>query len=104
MDNPVRTFDWKAQFDDAKLRGPYENLSKHEACLFAGYLFAHGKANQIATAEELLHFAEDQFVIWEHPPQSDPRGGDARLGPQNWFTPCSAQQYAMLQPVSGSSA
>ena len=38
MDNPVRTFDWKAQFDDAKLRGPYENLSKHEACEFASYL------------------------------------------------------------------
>jgi maltose/maltodextrin transport system substrate-binding protein len=25
MQNPVRTFDWKAQFDDAKVRGPYEN-------------------------------------------------------------------------------
>ena len=51
MDNPVRTFDWKAQFDDAKLRGPYENLSKHEATEFACYLFEHG---DIAAAEELL--------------------------------------------------
>ena len=40
MENPVRTFDWSAQFDDARQRKPYQNLSKHEACEFAGYLFA----------------------------------------------------------------
>jgi maltose/maltodextrin transport system substrate-binding protein len=102
MDNPVRSFDWKAQFDDAKLRGPYENLSKHEACLFAGYLFAHKKPEEIALGEELLRFAEDQFVIWEQPPVLPARGD--KLAAQNWFTPCSAEQYAMFEPISGSSA
>jgi maltose/maltodextrin transport system substrate-binding protein len=96
MDNPVKTFDWKAQFDDAKLRGPYENLSKHEACLFAGYLFQH---NQIDLAKEILDFAEDQFVVWEQPPASS-----AKFQPlENWFIPCSCEQYAMFEPISGSS-
>jgi maltose/maltodextrin transport system substrate-binding protein len=97
MDGPVKTFDWKAQFDDAKLRGPYENLSKHEACLFAGYLFQHGQTD---LATEILNFAEDQFVIWEKPPESS-----SKFAPiDQWYTPCSAEQYAMFEPISGSSA
>ncbi|HTL28212.1 MAG TPA: hypothetical protein VL282_03285, partial [Tepidisphaeraceae bacterium] len=97
MDGPVKSFDWKAQFDDAKLRGPYENLSKHEACLFAGYLFQH---NQVDLAKEILNFAEDQFVIWEKPPESSGKF----MAIDQWFTPCSAEQYAMFEPISGSSA
>jgi hypothetical protein len=27
-----------------------------------------------------------------------------KLKPENWFTPCSAEQYAMFEPISGSSA
>lgn len=104
MENPVRTFDWKAQFDDAKVRGPYENLSKHEATEFAGYLFHVAKDDpaKVALAENLLRLAEDQFVIWEHPPEMSARSG--KLAPENWFTPCSAEQYAMFEPISGSSA
>ncbi len=97
MDGPVKTFDWNAQFDDGKLRGPYENLSKHEACLFAGYLFDHGQKD---LATEILNFAEDQFVVWEQPPASS-----AKFMPLNeWFTPCSCEQFAMFEPISGSSA
>jgi hypothetical protein len=99
MENPVRTFNWQAQFDDAKQRGAYENLSKHEACEFAWYLFEHG---DVKTAEELLRFSEDQFVVWERPPDLTPRS--MNLGPQLWFTPCSTEQYAMFEPISGSSA
>ena len=104
MDNPVRTFNWQAQFDDAKLRGPYENLAKHEACDFASYLLRHADhdAKKIALAEEILRFAEDQFVVWERPPAIKARSDN--LSPQNWFTPCSTEQYAMFEPISGSSA
>jgi hypothetical protein len=104
MENPVRTYDWKAQFDDAKLRGPYENLSKHEATEFAAYLFRIGKDDpaKIRIAEDLLRFAEDQFVIWEHPPDLKTRGEN--LKPEHWITPCSAEQHAMFEPISGSSA
>src|SRR5439155_22946162 len=55
---------------------------------------------QIAPAEEILNFAEDQFVIWEQPPRSSAKFEK----PENWFTPCSAEQYAMFEPISGSSA
>jgi len=99
MENPVRTFNWQAQFDDAKQRDAYQNLSKHEACEFAWYLFRNGN---IALGEELLRFSEDQFVIWEHPPDLKVR--DEKLRPENWFTPCSTEQYAMFEPISGSSA
>src|SRR5205823_3048538 len=87
MNKPVRTFNWQAQFDDAKLRGPYQNLAKHEACLFAGYLFEHAKndPDKIATAEEILRFAEDQFVIWETPPKLAPRQGMEQLDPRHWI-------------------
>ena len=102
MKNPARTFDWSAQFDDAKVRNPYENLSKHEACEFAIYLFEHRR--EIDLAEEILRFAEDQFVIWVQPPKIPPRNGMEQLDPSHWITPCSAEQYAMFEPVSGSSA
>ena len=26
------------------------------------------------------------------------------MKPENWFTPCSLEQYAMFEPISGSSA
>src|SRR5207253_1123207 len=96
IDNSVRTMNWQAQFDDAKLRGAYQNLSKHEACQFAMYLFAHGQQNptHVAIAEDLLRFAEDQFVTWEQPPDDLKLRGE-NLKPQFWFTPCSLEQYAM---------
>jgi len=104
LKHPVRTFDWSAQFDDARLRKPYQNLSKHEACEFAAYLFSHaGKdRDRIASAEELLRFAEDQFVIWERPAKFNLAAKE--LQPENWFVPCSMEQYAMFEPISGSSA
>jgi hypothetical protein len=102
MSGPVRTMNWQAQFDDEKLRGEYQNLSKHEACEFAGYLLRHGDAAKRAAAMELIRFAEDQFVVWEHPPALKPRV--PALAPGNWYTPCSLEQYAMFEPISGSSA
>jgi hypothetical protein len=102
MENPVKTFDWKAQFDDAKVRGPYENLSKHEACEFACYLLRHRQ--HVDLALEILRWAEDQFVVWEKPPDVPPRQGIEVLAPKHWITPCSCEQYAMFEPVSGSSA
>ncbi|MGI8906738.1 MAG: hypothetical protein ACR2IE_09645 [Candidatus Sumerlaeaceae bacterium] len=104
MRNPVRTFNWQAQFDDAKLRGAYENLGKHEACEFANYLFdlPGSDTAQLALAEELLRFAEDQFVTWENPPQLKLRSQN--LKPEFWILPCSLEQYAMFEPISGSSA
>jgi maltose/maltodextrin transport system substrate-binding protein len=51
---------------------------------------------------ELLRFAEDQFVVWEKPPDLKPRSESMR--PEHWFLPCSMEQYTMFEPISGSSA
>src|SRR5205085_10391336 len=91
MKHPASTFNWQAQFDDAKLRGAYQNLSKHEACEFAIYLLrqvkgsGEGSTSSTAIAEELIAFAEDQFVTWEQPPALKPRSQN--MNPENWFTP-----------------
>jgi maltose/maltodextrin transport system substrate-binding protein len=98
--NPLRTFNWQAQFDDMQVRGPYQNLAKHEACMFAAYLFRTGSKEDLAAAEELLTYAEDQFVVWGAPPASSAKYAKA----DDWYTPASTEQYAMFEPVSGSSA
>jgi hypothetical protein len=100
MENPVRTFNWQAQFDDMRVRGEYQNLGKHEACMFAGYLFRSGGKDSVELGEELLAFAEDQFVVWGGPPASSEKYAKA----EDWYTPSSTEQYAMFEPVSGSSA
>jgi uncharacterized protein YyaL (SSP411 family) len=64
------------------------------------YLFAHGE--NVERAEEILRFAEDQFVVWRDPPKLARR--DERFDPRHWITPASTEQYAMFEPVSGSSA
>ena len=68
-------------------------------------LLAHAgrDAKKIALGEELLRFAEDQFVVWERPP-ADLKVREDNLKPELWFTPCSLEQYAMFEPISGSSA
>ena len=40
--------------------------------------------------------------MWERPSSFKMPGND--LQPENWFTPCSMEQYAMFEPISGSSA
>jgi hypothetical protein len=107
LNHPALTFDWSAQFDDAKVRQAYENLSKHEACEFAIHLLTTPPPDddsRRALAERLVDFAEDQFVVWEKPPPLPPRQGLEQLDSRHWITPCSLEQYAMFEPVSGSSA
>ncbi len=101
MQNPVRTFDWHAQFEDIFARPPYRNLSREQACDLAIYLFRNGegKAENVRLAEELVRFSEDQFVIWEQP--EDIQVGQpnpARRG-KNWITPSVQEQYVYWMPV-----
>lgn len=97
MDNPVKTFNWQGQFEDIKAQGPYVNQSREQACDMAVYLFKNKK--DINLVEELVRFAEDQFVIWEKPVDiayQQPRpGGNSK----NWITPSVQEQYAFWMPV-----
>lgn len=102
MNNPVKTFNWQGQFEDMKAREPYFNQSREQACDFAIYLF---KNKEVKVAEELVRFAEDQFVIWEHPsPYIDKSKNNERPSPgwisTNWIAPSVQEQYTYWMPVT----
>ena len=110
MQNPVRTWNWQGQFEDVKPLPPYENLTKHEACDFAIHLLSSAKASpeERTLALDLLRFAEDQFVMWDQPPENRPGGqnedAQASAKSKNWLLPCVLEQYRCYAPVCASSA
>jgi maltose/maltodextrin transport system substrate-binding protein len=105
MVNPVKTYNWQGQFEDVKASQPYQNQSREQACDLAVYLFKNH--TDITLAEELLRFAEDQFVIWEQPIDIEIElieQNSSKLGynSKNWITPCVMEQYEWWMPVSRS--
>ena len=100
MENPVKTFDWSGQFEDINPTEKYKNLTKHDACSFAIYLFEHSHkdSTKICLAEELLRYSEDQFLVWENPmPHIYPRE-------QKWILPCGLEQYDYYVPIDASAS
>ncbi len=110
MRNPVRTWNWQGQFEDVKPLPPYENLTKHEACDFAIHLLNQTKVSPVekTLSLDLLRFAEDQFVMWDQPPETRPGGqnddGQATAKSKSWLLPCVLEQYRCYAPVCASSA
>ena len=107
--NPLRTFAWDAQFEDAQPRPPYRNLSREQACDVATILLEEpGKDPvRLETAKELLRFGEDQFIVWS--PVKDPTGWrkaglERQRKPENWLTPAVLEQYTWYVPIARSSA
>jgi maltose/maltodextrin transport system substrate-binding protein len=106
MEHPVKNFHWDAQFEDIKIKAPYEKMSYEQAADMAGYLFdhAHDNPERIRLAEEILRFVEDQFVVWEHPTQGWKELGLAGSVPgkyptrlvENWITPAVIEQYGFF--------
>lgn len=102
MENPVKTFNWQGQFEDVKPRGPYKNQSREQACELAMYLYRNNGDKKLA--QELIRYAEDQFVIWEQPvpyrgkKAVESEGYDSRT----WITPSVQEQYVFWQPVGRS--
>lgn len=106
--NPLKTYRWDAQFEDIKLRDPYMNMSREQACDVALLLLNKAKENPegIAQAEELLRYAEDQFVVWD--PVKDCDGWrkampDRRKNCDKWVANVVLEQYACYDPVARSS-
>jgi maltose/maltodextrin transport system substrate-binding protein len=98
------TFRFEGQFEDVNRRGGRSwNLSPLPACSIAERLLRrHGdSAPLVALAEEMIRFAEDQFVIWEQPVPGDVSWRHFPLLP---FTPSALEQYAYMVPIAGSAA
>jgi hypothetical protein len=98
IDNPVKTFNWTGQYEDIDPGGKYRNLTEHEACSFAIHLFNMVGKNPeyLSIAEELLRFAEDQFVVWEKPVP------DSYSRVKEWIIPCALEQYDYYVPIDAS--
>ncbi len=102
--HPAVTFNWEGQFEDVEPSLPYENLTKHQACSLALYLLDHHEKfpGHEPLVADLLHFAEDLFVIWQKPFAA---ALSLTKGPaDDWFTPCVLEQYRCYLPVDASSA
>lgn len=114
MDNPMKTFYWQAQYEDVDMRKPvtYQKMSREQTCDMAIYLFKHseGHPEYIKLAEDLIRFAEDQFITWEQ--MEDlvvvgnttirPAPDTAKVSPgwfsKNWLTPLVHEQYGFWMP------
>ncbi|NPA36418.1 MAG: hypothetical protein GXO47_06180 [Chlorobi bacterium] len=110
MNNPMKTFNWEAQFEDMGFSKNYKNLEKGKPLDFATILLKRSTEHSeyIKMAEELLRYAEDQFLVWEKPlpremfrTEEKPIPGNVYLT-DNWFTPCALEQYGFYTPIDAS--
>jgi len=109
VEHPLKNYQWDAQFEDVKPREPYVNLAREQACDVANLLLSNPQrtSDEIAQAEELLRFAEDQFVVWT--PVQDVAGWkkampNRRKNCEVWMTPCVLEQYVCYDPVASESS
>lgn len=93
LNNTYKTWNWDGQFEDMDPLPAYHNLTKNHSCDLASTLFAQGK---IREAEELLHWSEDQFVVWSDPIHN--------MDWRNWKMPTALEQYEYYTPIDASMA
>ena len=112
---PMSDWNWEGQFEDTRPSSVrWKNLTKHPACATAVYLLKRfpDDAVRLAQAEELVRFAEDQFVEWTAPYVGREETGDADDGSwdhfclphSRWMTPCALEQYYCYWPIDASAA
>ncbi|NLE36546.1 MAG: hypothetical protein GX621_00815 [Pirellulaceae bacterium] len=105
LENPLKTFNWESQFEDAEPRPPYRGLSHKQETAIAIYLLDHATEDPRFTgwAEELLRYAEDQFVVWERP-LPNPNDENSQETSEHWLTPAALEQFGFYVPIGSSSA
>ncbi|KPL12180.1 MAG: hypothetical protein AMS26_18575 [Bacteroides sp. SM23_62] len=112
MENPMRTFHWEGQFEDVGYSKNYSNMERGKPFAFAVILLSRSaqEPGYIEMAEALIRFAEDQFVVWEHPLPRELFRTPGRPIPSYaylshlWLTPCVLEQYEYYTPIDASSA
>ena len=119
MENPVKTFEWLAQYEDIPLanRAPYQKMSREQPCDFAIYLCKTRAQDPqaIALVEELIRFCEDQFITWEQmedvlihrgvrrPPYTVTPDSPGWFS-KNWLLPVVHEQYSFWMPSGRNTA
>jgi maltose/maltodextrin transport system substrate-binding protein len=100
IENPLKNFYWEGQFEDVPPSLAFRNLSKGHVLSLASHFLTKEKNDPglVETAEELIRFGEDQFVVWEQPFPNDTEKTE------NWITPCALEQYVYYVPIDASAA
>ena len=64
--NCLATYNWEGQFEDSEFSSNYSNLSHYPALAMMDYILENeaDDPSMMKEAEDLLRFAEDQFVVW----------------------------------------
>ena len=98
--NVFSSYEWEAQFEDSSCSENYSNLTHYGATAMVRYLTRYYADDEesMKAAEDLMRFAEDQFVIWKKPSPWNKRGFDTSL----FTTPCGLEQYAWHVPIDAS--
>jgi hypothetical protein len=112
MEHPVKTFHWEGQFEDVGYSKHYSNMERGKPLSFAIILLSRSdlEPGYIELAEELIRFAEDQFVVWEQPLSRELFRTPQQQIPSRsyltstWLTPCVLEQYGYYTPIDASSA
>jgi hypothetical protein len=90
----LKEWNWDGQFEDTRPLPQYINLTKDGALFVAAKKF---EAGDIATAEKIIAWAEDQFVVWSDP---CPKGRFS----STWVLPAALEQYQCYMPIDASIA
>ena len=106
--NQLLTYNWEGQFEDSPLSTNYMNLTHYAPVELSMYLakYRHDDPGSMRLAEELMRFAEDQFVVWKRPapwPHPTP-DGSTPYDPSLWHTPAGLEQYGWYVPIDASTA
>ena len=98
----LKTFHWEGQFEDAPISVQYSNMTHFSADALIRDITLNYKDNteEIAIAEELMRYVEDQFVVWSDPMKYTTQNYD----PSIWNLPCGLEQYNWYVPIDSSTA
>lgn len=97
----LENYNWEGQFEDIALSGNYLNLTHLQADRLITYIVEKlsDNAELLNEAEELMRFAEDQFVVWGKFASWNKNYVE---GESYWYSPAALEQYFWYVPIDGS--
>lgn len=99
-DRMLTSYEWEGQFEDSWCSHSYSNLTHYGAKSLAIHYakYRSDDEEKYETAEELMRFVEDQFVVWKNPSPWN----KSHFDPAEWLTPCGLEQYEWHVPIDAS--